>query len=136
MSQHTKHHKDNIQILHSVYDFNTDSIRTHLTQDHQFVVSLNDKEDSVLAVAKSDSLNPGDEKPCEGFKSALLYIFSGKAEVFVSPVDDGDKWISIGSTNADSGGTGAPAPHCAAMSIIAKRIKLVADQEAYLLLQG
>jgi len=133
MSNDIKHHMDTRQVINSVYDYDKEAIRTMPHEDLKHEMVIDKESDSILAYAPMEEVLKDEVKECSSFKKAGLYLISGSFDLQVSPLSEGDKFYSIASGSVDSVN---PKALIELYDICAKRIKLTADGEAYLVLQG
>lgn len=120
-----KHYMDARQITEAVYDWDTDTIKVKV-EATEMALNLNANEDSITVVPTMTTVLPGDIVNCAGKKRMCLYVISGTATVKISPVMNKDLWLlEMEKTSGKS-----------VVELIAMRVKLEADGEAYLLLQG
>lgn len=128
----TKHYLDTSHILKDVFDYDTGTIKTQIVQDQQFQINLDSTEDTITVVKPTDTLSANETKNCDQMRSAAVYVMTGTADVLVSPLDEGDVFISLNAAPIDS----TAGAKLVRYDITAKRIRLVASGTSYLVLQG
>lgn len=133
----TKHYMDNNQIIQAVYDWDSDTIKTSMVEGQELSFKLDAKEDSVTTMVASVTVMPGETIACANMRRMAIFVFSGDVEVSISPLDEGDKFISVIKGVSQAGPNGEePKAVMEVFELVARRVKLVATGDAYLVVQG
>lgn len=118
----SKHYLDaNTAISHS-FSIEDEALRVKQIEA-SYSFSLNEKEDSVTAVAPHVIVNTSDPVSAVGMREYCLYTRSF-ATIEVSPMSDGDIWYEINSTPKQIN------------SICATRIRVTSDDNFQLVMRG